>query len=69
MRKPEGLETADGDSNFLLKSIDGEDSDAEDDELAIVESEEVELDALQGKEDNEGGLGRHLGLYSTTLLM
>ena len=64
MRKPDGVETADGDSSFLMKSV-GEDSDAEDDDLAIGESEELQL----GKEDNEGGLGRHLGLYSTTLLV
>lgn len=68
MRKPDELETADGDSSFLLKSIDREDSEAEDGDLVIGEREELQLDALRGKEDNTG-LGRHLGLYSTTLLV
>jgi hypothetical protein len=69
MPKPNGFEDADGDSSFLLKSVDGDDLDEEDSILGVGEIEELELEELQGKEDNQGGLGRHLGLYSTTLLM
>ena len=63
------LDAADGDTSLLLKALSGEDSDAESDDLVIGESQELQLDTLPGQEDNEGGLGRHLGLYSTTLLM
>jgi hypothetical protein len=65
MRASDGLGREDGDSNFLLQSMDRDGEDEESDNLDVGESE-VQLGTLQ---DSEGGLGKHLGLYSTTLLM
>jgi hypothetical protein len=67
MRASDGLGREDGDSNFLLQSMDRDGEDEESDNLDVGESE-VQLGTLPGEQDS-GGLGKHLGLYSTTLLM
>ena len=58
----------------LVRSTDDGDSDSDilgDDISPLVVGSEsaIQTRRLSLQEDNEGGLGRHLGLYSTTLMM
>ena len=71
MRDPDELEGEDGDSSFLLKSMNRDEEVDDEDSLEEGESEYVRLGTLPGEEigEGEGGLGKHLGLFSTTLLM
>lgn len=59
-----------GDAAFLLPSIRRDDHDESENSSIIFDADAVSpIGELTGKVDEEGGLGRHLGLYSTTLLM
>ena len=61
-------EVDDGDAGFLLQDIDGE-APKKSDELSEFEvTEDLQVGTVGTVEVKEG-LGRHLGLYSTTLLM
>lgn len=70
MRVVDRLDAEDGETNLLLKPIDRDDAENDSDVLD-GETEELRLRALPGEESGQelSGLGRHLGVYSTTLLM
>jgi hypothetical protein len=61
-------EVDDGDGGFLLHDIDGEPPKNSGDLSDLDVTGDLQVGDV-GIVEVEGGLGRHLGLYSTTLLM